>query len=120
MTKIGGYVLITTPNMLSWFNRVLVPLGVQPLFVEPSTRSKLVGAGILKGLKKEPQPVGHIRIQTIASLSDMLIMNGFEVVKVQGAVYDAGLPRIIWPIDRLFAHITPLCSHMMVLARKVK
>src|SRR3989344_6440429 len=37
--KTGGLILLTTPNLCAWFNRLLMPLGMQPLFLEPSTRS---------------------------------------------------------------------------------
>jgi hypothetical protein len=33
----GGMLVVSTPNMVSWANRVLVPLGVQPLGTETSS-----------------------------------------------------------------------------------
>jgi len=118
--KKDGYVLITTPNLLAWYNRIFALLGIQPLFLEPSTKSKLVGAGILAKFKKESQPVGHIRIFTIEAMKDLLNMNGFEVKSIRGGVYDAGLPKSMLSMDRIMSKFTPLSSHMIVLARKVK
>lgn len=117
--KMGGYLIISTPNLLAWFNRILVPLGIQPLFIEPSTKSKLVGAGILKSLKKDSQPVGHIRIFSYDAIKDILNNNGFRVIKIAGAIYDEGLPKSLWGIDKLISKIPSLGSHFVVLAKKV-
>ncbi len=117
--KKGGYLILSTPNLCAWFNRILLPIGVQPLFLEPSTKSKLVGAGFLKKFKKESQPVGHVRIFTLQALKDMLEMNGFKIMKVKGAIYDSGFPSKLWFIDKLFCTIPTLSSHFVILAKKI-
>lgn len=118
--KNGGFVVFSTPNLCAWMNRVLMPLGIQPLFLEPSTKSKLVGAGFLAKFKKESQPVGHIRIFTIRALKDMLKMNQFKTLKVKGGLFDEGLPKSLLPIDRLFSIEPQLACNLIFLARKVK
>ncbi|NCO11509.1 hypothetical protein CO038_04660 [Candidatus Pacearchaeota archaeon CG_4_9_14_0_2_um_filter_39_13] len=118
--KKGGYLLITTPNLCAWYNRILMLFGVQPLFLEPSTKSKFVGSGFLKRFKKEPQPVGHIRIFTYAGLKDLLEMHGFRIVESKGAIYDEGFPKKIWPLDKIFNSFPRLASHFVILARKEK
>jgi hypothetical protein len=118
--KKRGYFVFATPNLLAWFNRILVPLGVQPLFLEPSTKSKLVGAGFLARFKKESQPVGHVRIFTTRALKDMLEMNGFEILKIKGALFDEGLPKSILWIDKIFNIIPGLSSNLVIVARKVR
>lgn len=118
IVKPGGFLLLATPNLCAWFNRILVPLGIQPLFVETSTRSKLIGAGPLKKLKKGSQPVGHIRIFNKDALVDILEANNFEVKHIRGAIYDEGLPRKLWFIDRMFKIRPSLSSNLLVLARK--
>ena len=117
--KAGGHLVFSTPNLCAWFNRVLMPLGMQPLFLEPSTKSKLVGAGFLAKFKKESQPVGHVRIFTIGALKDMLKMNGFELVKIRGALFDEGLPKGVLWLDRLFSLVASLSSNLVVVARKI-
>ncbi len=116
--KKEGYLLISTPNLCAWFNRILLLLGIQPLFLEPSTKSKLVGAGVLGRFKKESVPVGHVRIFTLDALRDLLKMNGFEIVMMGGAIFDEGLPKIVWPIDRLFCLFPSLSSNLLVLVWK--
>lgn len=118
--KKGGYLIITTPNLCAWFNRVLMPLGIQPLFLEPSTKSKLVGAGFLKRFKQDPWPVGHIRIFTLAALQDMLFMYGFKPVAVKGANYDEGFPSSVLWLDNIFTAFPKLAAHLVIVARKVK
>lgn len=116
--KKGGYALITTPNLCAWFNRLLMPLGIQPLFLEPSTKSKLVGAGPLKRFKQDPHPVGHIRIFSRAALEDMFHAEGFEVIALHGANYDEGFPGWLLPFDTLFTPFPSLAAHFIFLVRK--
>lgn len=118
--KDKGYFLLSTPNLCSWYNRILMLLGIQPLFLEPSTKSKLVGSGILKKFKKEAQPVGHVRIFTLEALKDLLNMNGFKVIIVKASVWDAGFPKKILWIDTIFTFRPTIASHLIILARKEK
>lgn len=116
--KDNGFLVLSTPNLLAWFNRILAVLGTQPLFLEPSTKSKLVGAGILRKFKKESQPVGHVRIFTLEALKDLLKMNGFQILEIKGSIFDEGLPKSIQFIDKMFTLSPSLSSQLVVLARK--
>jgi SAM-dependent methyltransferase len=118
--KLGGHFVLSTPNLCAWYNRILMVFGVQPLFLEPSTKSKLVGAGVLKKFKKEPQPVGHVRIFTFEALKDILKMHGFKIVKTGGAIFDEGFPRWIFPADRFFNLLPKMASHFVILCRKTE
>ncbi len=46
----GGYFLITTPNLASWINRLLILLGYQPRFPEPS---KYYWIGLPGGIRRK-------------------------------------------------------------------
>jgi 2-polyprenyl-3-methyl-5-hydroxy-6-metoxy-1,4-benzoquinol methylase len=118
--KDNGFLVLSTPNLLSWFNRILALIGVQPLFLEPSTKSKLVGAGILRKFKKESQPVGHVRIFTLEALKDLLKMNHFQIVEIKGSIFDEGLPKPALLFDRLFTIFPGMASQLVILARKVQ
>ena len=118
--KKDGYFIISTPNLHAWFNRILFPLGIQPLFVEMSVKSRLVGAGILKKLKGGITPVGHVRIFTLAALKDILGMYGFDLITLRGASYEEGLPRWLLPLDRLFKPFPALAPQLVLLARKTR
>lgn len=118
--KDKGVLIITTPNLCAWFNRILMLFGMQPLFLEPSTKSKLVGAGILKKFKKEPQPVGHVRIMTIPALKDLLTMNKFKLLKLIGNPYEEGFPKQLLFLDIIASSISPsLGGQLVLLAQKI-
>lgn len=116
--KKNGYLVLSTPNLCAWFNRFFMLFGVQPLFLEMSTRSKLVGSGILKRMKKESHPVGHVRIFTLEALKDILHMYNFEIIKVRGSTYEEGLPKNLLSLDSLLTNFIGLSSNFVLLARK--
>ena len=118
MLRKGGYFLLSTPNLCAWFNRLIMPFGMQPLFLEPSTKSKLVGSGFLGRFKDGSMPVGHVRIFTLRALQDMLEMYGFNVIKVQGANYDEGFPSLALFADTFFTLFPSFSAHFVVLAQK--
>ncbi len=70
--------VLTTPNLASWYNRILLLLGFQPLFTEVSTRD---GYG-------HPFPfwlgAGHIRIFTCRALRQFVARHGLETVRTVG------------------------------------
>jgi len=114
----GGHLVLSTPNLCAWFNRILVPLGVQPIFYESSTRSSSTGTGPLRRFKATDQPVGHVRLFTLTALEDLLSLYGFGVVAVRGSVFDERLPGPALAIDRVFAHRPRLAAILVVAARK--
>jgi len=114
----NGFLVITTPNLHAWYNRLLFLFGVQPIFYETSTVSAKVGAGMMKRLKKQETPVGHIRLFNKRALKDLLELHGFEVVSMVGADFQA-LPSAMRKLDRLMGVINPgLTSNLVVIARK--
>ena len=115
----GGHLVLSTPNLCAWFNRVLVPLGVQPIFYESSTRSSTVGTGPLRRFKASDRPVGHVRLFTLTALEDLLSLHGFRVGAVRGSLFDERLPRPALVLDRTFAHRPSLASILVVAARKL-
>jgi len=113
-----GYLIVTTPNLAAWFNRILFLIGVQPVFLETSTKNALVGAGFIKKLRKLREPIGHIRVFTLSALKDILDMNGFEILEVRGVIFEDGFPKFILPVDRLFSFFPSLSSQLVILAKK--
>ncbi|PIN94015.1 hypothetical protein COU54_00590 [Candidatus Pacearchaeota archaeon CG10_big_fil_rev_8_21_14_0_10_31_24] len=117
--KPNGFLVISTPNLCAWFNRIFMFLGIQPLFVEPSTKSKFVGSGFLKRFKEDSNPVGHVRIFTLEALKDMFKMYGFKVLEVRGNPYEEGFPKKLSFIDKIFAKISPgLAGQFVILVQK--
>jgi 2-polyprenyl-3-methyl-5-hydroxy-6-metoxy-1,4-benzoquinol methylase len=109
----GGHMVITTPNMVSWANRVLVPLGIQPLFTETSTKHNLGRRFRVLG---QGQPVqGHLKVFTHRSLAEIVELSGFEVLQRRGSM--TRFPGPIGLIDRLCTKIVPLSSVLVYLTK---
>jgi 2-polyprenyl-3-methyl-5-hydroxy-6-metoxy-1,4-benzoquinol methylase len=89
----GGTLVITTPNLLAWYNRLLMLLGVTPFFVEHSYVETYGPKYSL--LRRSSVPVGHLRIYNLTPLKALLNRNGFQVNTVQGHAF--------LPIPGLFA-----------------
>lgn len=114
----GGVAVVTTPNLHCWMNRLLIPAGATPVFVEFSTRSTLVGAGRLARLKQGDVPVGHLRILSKGALVDLLEGSGLVVERVAGARFDEGMPRPLRPVDGLAARSPRWASGLVAVARR--
>lgn len=115
----GGTLVLTTPNLCAWYNRALFLLGVQPLFVESSTRSSMVGSGFLRRFKRGSTPVGHIRVFNLDAIRDLLADNGFEVTALKGASFDY-LPRALRLLDVAVAAYPGLSSDLVIRSRTTR
>jgi methionine biosynthesis protein MetW len=74
----GGIAIITTPNLSSWFNRLSVLLGYQPLFSDISLKYSL---GHIIPLNTS---FGHLRIYTLRGLLALLDAHAFKLVSISG------------------------------------
>lgn len=117
--KKGGILVLSTPNLHVWYNRLLFTFGVQPIFYETSTKSAHIGSGPIKRIKKQTVPVGHIRLFNRRSLTDLLEAEGFKVIEFRGAIFQS-LPRAFQTIDNVFNTRPSLASNLVVVARKVR
>ena len=125
--KDDGYLIIGTPNLASWFNRILLLLGIQPISTELSFKYSQCGRGFLKKFRKIDSISGHIRIMTLNGLMDLLDYHGFKMVKVKGEPYGA-LNEIkkyklfvsfVKNLDNFFANYFPSLAHgIWILAEK--
>lgn len=113
VTRPGGHVLLTTPNLAAWFNRIMILMGHHPLFSDIGVRETNAGNPYIKAFT----PPGHIRAFTMSSLSDILRRTGWKVVEKRGAnVLNNKLrPMDLW-ISRRFPS---LASDLIVLAQRV-
>ena len=110
----GGTLVITTPNLVSWANRVLVPLGIQPLMTETSTAANLGRRWKVLGQGNEVQ--GHLKIFTHRSLAEILELTGFEVLQRAGST--TRFPQPVAVVDRLAARFPSLASVLVYRCRR--
>lgn len=105
----GGHLMLSTPNLAAWYNRVLLLAGVQPVFSEVS----------LRGVHGRPgrEVVGHLRLCTARALREFVAASGFEVVRLAGAPFH-GVPRPLRPLDRLACAAPSLSSILLLHARR--
>jgi len=109
--KKGGLVVLTTPNLASWCNRILLLFGFQPLFSEVSTK-KIFG-------RSGSKIVGHLRLYTLKSLKEFLSYYGFKIISVEGAYFHVFDP-LLMSIDKFFSHFPSLSSIDVVVALSKK
>lgn len=110
----GGTLIMSTPNIVSWANRVLVPLGVQPLGTE--TSSEVALGRRLRVLGQGNQVQGHLKIFTSRALTEILERYGYTVLHREGV--PAFFPKPIDRVDRLVSKLSPrLASGLLYVAR---
>lgn len=114
--KKGGHIFIATPNLSSWYNRVLLMMGVHPLFSEVSTQNKLLGKKFLKKYIPYDKAVGHIRSFTPGALSDLVQLHGFITKRIKTFAF-VDLPTGMRQLDGLFSKLN-VGSDILVIARK--
>jgi 2-polyprenyl-3-methyl-5-hydroxy-6-metoxy-1,4-benzoquinol methylase len=116
--KNDGVFVVSTPNLCSWVSRAIFPLGIYPIYYESSTKDSKFGFGFLKSIKKQSVPVGHIRVMNLDALQSLLSSNGFNIVHINGVVFEP-FSGIIGFFDKLMTAMPTLSSGFVVCARKV-
>ncbi len=114
VTKPGGHLILTTPNLAWWLNRLVLMVGWQPFFSEVGTRPSNTGNPLRS---KALTPAGHIRLFTASSLKNLLQRSGWRVEALRGAglVERQPLRTFNKVISRWFPS---LASDLIVLCRR--
>jgi SAM-dependent methyltransferase len=81
--KSGGYLIINTPNLAAWYERVLLLFGMEPFMAEVSYSSRTFGKRFLYRLTDETAmpPVGHLRLFIPAALRELCEYHGLVFVR---------------------------------------
>lgn len=115
--KSGGLLILTTPNIAAWFNRIIFLFGYQPFFTEVSTIDKTIGLSFTRKLTPNRKPMGHLRCFTLKALKEILELHGYEVVLVKGnKVYY--LPKYMSFFDEFFSFFPGFASDVTVVGKK--
>lgn len=109
----GGTLVLSTPNMVSWANRVLVPLGIQPLGTETSSEIALGRRHRVLGQGNQVQ--GHLKVFTFRALTEILERYGFVVRRREGV--PTLFPKPVDRFDRFVSrHALPLASGLLYVS----
>jgi 2-polyprenyl-3-methyl-5-hydroxy-6-metoxy-1,4-benzoquinol methylase len=111
-----GYLVLTTPNLAAWHNRLLLAAGRQPHGTEVSFEPHRFGNRLFERLLGEPaggvRMAGHLRLFTLRALREFLIHHDFEVITGIGVAPHGD------PLSRLIARLwTGGAGDLAVLAR---
>lgn len=113
----GGYAVITTPNLASWRNRIVLSLGWLPFSTEVSTSYRVGNPRAPSG-----KPSGHIRVFTSGALRELTSLYGFRTELLEGkmvGVKPVGLVYLTQLVDRFFARFrSTLCDELAIKLRK--
>ena len=115
--KKNGYVIITTPNLAAWFNRILLLLGFQPFFTEVSTIDKTCGLSFTRRLTTYRKPMGHLRVFTLKALEDILHIHRYKIKLKRGSAVSY-FPTYISFVDSIISNIPSFASDLVIVARK--
>lgn len=120
--RIGGHLILSTPNLASIHNRLVLLLGYEPFTSNPSLHH---GVGHLREFRTSSEivPSGdHIRVMTLRSLKQLLRIHRFRIIKISsdGAnLPSTSLPlKILKSLDVLAAKIPSLSYRVVLLCRK--
>lgn len=98
----NSILILSTPNLGYYINRVLLLFGISPLFLENSSYLKLGRKYKIFGQGHTTE--GHIRLFTYGALRDLIRIKKYKVVKVRPvSVWD------FWP-DKIFSSISKSLS----------
>jgi len=103
-----GVLILTTPNLGSMLNIILLLLGIQPPDTEVSLR-KVYGRHFRRN---GGQVAGHVHVFTVRALKEMLEAHGLRVISIStcGTTSNRDAPllyRIASLLDRTFSHLFP-------------
>jgi len=108
----SGILILSTPNLGYYVNRLLLLVGISPLYVENSAERKLGRKTRLLGQNNPTE--GHIRLFTYGAAKDLIAREGFEVERVTST--------ITWnfPPDRLVGRLSHslAANNVFVLRRR--
>lgn len=109
MLQPGGLFILTTPNLASFFNRLLLIMGLQPLHTEVSWQNPYLGREILykiTGQGRSPA-AGHLRLFTAYALKKFVAHHGFVIRKFCGFSPYSGPMGLVSHLFGMFPSLMP-------------
>jgi len=112
--KPRGKILLSTPNLAAWYNRLLLLAGIQPVATEVSTLYIL--GRVTKFLGQGNRPVGHIRVFTYRALMDFLSLHKLRALELKGYALES-LGKLV-RIDKTLSRLPQFASGIIALTEK--
>jgi ubiquinone/menaquinone biosynthesis C-methylase UbiE len=115
LTKQGHFIL-STPNLSSWINRIVLFFGYQPFGTEVSSR---LNFGKFGGRRTEPVggKYGHLRVFTYKALREFVSHYGFKIIFHKGA-REPLIVGIAGIVDSLFYRKASLAFCQILVLQK--
>jgi methionine biosynthesis protein MetW len=119
--KPGGKIIITTPNLAGWPNRLSLLLGYQPFATSVSPEHEGAGKLMLKGNEGQ---WGHIRVFTLRALKELIKIHSFRILQTAGCPVSINTSSSgifvggIKVADRVMSALPSLASRIIVVAEK--
>lgn len=95
----SSLLLLSTPNLAYWANRILLPIGISPLFLENSAERKL--GRRLRRLGQNNHTEGHLHVFTHRAMMELLALQQYRVERVRS------VPLWEFRADRFACRISP-------------
>ncbi|MCL0041334.1 class I SAM-dependent methyltransferase [Dehalococcoidia bacterium] len=97
--KPEGFGIITTPNLASWYNRIILLLGYQPYFTTPSIKYGTAGQLFHTGEGGGE----HLRVFTLRALRKLLVFHNFKI-ELELGCYGYTIPEGNFPMWAKFLY----------------
>lgn len=120
--KSSGILLLTTPNIASWYDRFALLLGFQPISIPVSLGHPETGRPF--GLKSNAGRE-HIRFFTQRALKETLLRYELTPVKALGWMkeppkFESSAVYLVRFMNRIFSHAGRLCTTSIMVCRKTE
>jgi SAM-dependent methyltransferase len=121
--KKGGYFLISTPNLASWLNRILLMLGLVPILYEISWEYRL-GDSLIGLPPRKHNAAGHVKLYTYHALLDHLRIYNFIPIRQSSIKYSSPfanryVSKIYYVINNILSFSPSLSNGFAILAKKI-
>jgi len=128
--KANGILVLTTPNLASWQNRISLLFGYQPYGTTVSLRyrighpfgdSNLLPGDIVQGRR-------HVSVFTLKALQRLLKVHKFNIVKIEGLSiklpqymnFSPFLSKMVRIIDKMLSPFPSLLPQLVVIGTPLK
>jgi SAM-dependent methyltransferase len=128
----GGCLVLTTPNLASWFNRLALAVGWQPLDTDVSTKYSPGRPNFLYSSSYSGK--GHISNFTYRALKELLKLHGFTRINAvwkpttdlwevnKGQTTQMGLKRLLWltfhATNHVFGRLPGMSQNLIVVCSR--